>query len=66
MPPNGFSYISFLKINWKDGGILIYSVVFISTVEQSESVIHIYIFVFIFFPIVVYHRILDIVSCAVQ
>lgn len=61
MPPNGFSYISFVKINWKDGSILIYSVVFITTVQQSESVI-IYIFVFIFVPIMVYHRLLDIVS----
>ena len=43
MPPNGFSYISFLKINWKDVSILIYSVVLISTVKQSESVIHTYI-----------------------
>ena len=67
MPPNGFSYISFVKINWKDGSILIYSVVFITTVQQSESVImYIYIFVFIFVPIMVYHRMLDIVSCAIR
>ena len=48
MPPNGFSYISFLKINWKDGGILIYSVVFISTVEQSQLYTYIYSFLYSF------------------
>ena len=40
----------------------------ISTVQQSDSVIHIYTytFFFIFFSIVVYHRIVNIVPCAVQ
>ena len=36
---------------------LIYNVVLISTVQQSDSVIHIYIFFFIFFSIMVYHKI---------
>ena len=47
MSSNGFSYISFLKINFKDGSILIYSVVLIPTVKQSESVIHIYILFYV-------------------
>ena len=36
----------------------------ISAVQQSDSVIH--IFFFIFFSIMVYHRILSIIPCAVQ
>ena len=36
----------------------------ISTVQQNNSVIHICIFFFIFFSIVNYHRILNIVPCA--
>ena len=40
---------------------LIYNVVLISAIQQSGSVIHIYILFFeIFFSITVYHRILDI------
>ena len=45
--------------------LLIYNVVSISTVEQSDSVIHVYTFFFIFFSIMVYHRILNIVPCAI-
>ena len=47
---------------------LIYNVVLISAVQQSDSVIHIYIytFFFIFFSMMVYHRILNIVPCAIQ
>ena len=47
---------------------LIYNVVLISSVHQSDSVIHIYIYIFffIFFSIMVYHRILNIVPCAIQ
>ena len=45
---------------------LTYNVVFISAVQQSDSVIHIYTFFFIFFSIIFYHRILDIVPCAIQ
>ena len=41
--------------------------VLISAVQQSASVIHIYtFFFFIFFSIMVYHKILNIVLCAVQ
>ena len=43
---------------------MIYHVVLISAIKQSHSVIHIYIF-FIFFSILVYHRILNIVPCAI-
>ena len=45
---------------------LIYSVVLISAVQQSDSVIHVYTSFFIFFSIMVYPRRLDIVSCAIQ
>ena len=38
----------------------------ISAVQQSDSVIHIYTFFFIFFSITVYHRMLNIVPCAIQ
>ena len=44
---------------------LIYSVVLISAVQQSASVIHIYI-LFIFFSIMVYHQLLNIAPCATQ
>ena len=43
---------------------LTYNVVIIPAVQQSDSVIHIYTFFFIFFSIMVYHRKLNIVSCA--
>ena len=45
---------------------LIYNVVLISAVQQSDSVTHIYIFLFVFFSIMVYHRILSTVPCAIQ
>ena len=41
---------------------LIYNVVLISAIQQSGSVIHIYIFFFI----LVYPRIFNIVPCAIQ
>ena len=44
---------------------LVYNVVLISAVQQSDSVIHIHTFVFILFSIMVYHRILNIVPCAI-
>ena len=56
---------TFLK-NLFYSSIVIYSVVLISAVQQSDSVIHIYTFFFVFFSIVVYHRILNIVPCAIQ
>ena len=43
-----------------------YSVVLITAVQQTDSVIHIYTFIFIFFSIMVYYRILNIVPCAIQ
>ena len=47
-------------------GLLIYNVVLISAVQQSDSVIHIYTFFFIFFSIMLYPRVLNIVPCAIQ
>ena len=35
----------------------------ISAVQQGDSVIHLYTFFFIFFSVMVYHRILNIVPC---
>ena len=45
---------------------LIHNVVLISAVQKSDSVIHIHTFFFILFSIMVNHRILNIVHCAVQ
>ena len=45
---------------------LIYSFELISAVQQTDSVIHIYTFFFVFFSIIVYHRILNIVICDIQ
>ena len=50
----------FLKIYFTEVQ-LIYNVVLIPAVQQIDSVIHIYTFFFIFFSIMVYHRILNIV-----
>ena len=44
---------------------LIYNAV-ISAVQQSDSVIQTYTFFFIFFSMMIYPRILDIVACAIQ
>ena len=62
---------SFFKIEvW-----LIYSIVLISGVQQSDSVlslsyiyicIYIFIFLFIFFSIIAYNKILNTVPCATQ
>ena len=54
--PFKFSFIFFNVIEVE----LVYNVVLISAVQQNESVIHMYCF--IFFSIVVYHRILTIVQ----
>ena len=46
---------------------MIYNVVLISAVQQSDLYIYIYTHIlFIFFSSMVYHRILNIVPCAVQ
>ena len=45
---------------------LIYNVALISAVQQNDSVIHIYTLFFIFFSIMVYPRILNIVLCATR
>ena len=45
---------------------LIYNVVLISAVHQGDSIMHIYTFFFIFFPTMVYLRVLNIVPCAIQ
>ena len=47
--------------------MLICSVVLISTAQESDSVIHIHIYILhIFFSIMVYHRILNTAPCAIQ
>ena len=45
---------------------LVYNVVLISAVQHSDSVIHIYTFFLVFSSIMVYHRILNIVACAIR
>ena len=45
---------------------LIYNIVSISAVQQSDPVIHIYILFLMLFSIMFYHKRLDIVPCAVQ
>ena len=54
----------YFKINFI-GVKLIYNVVLVSAVQQSESVIHIYILPIIYSNMV-YHRILNIVPCVMQ
>ena len=49
---------NFIDVSW------IYNVMLISIVQQSDSII--YTFVFIFFSTMVYHRTLNIVPCAVE
>ena len=46
-------FYSLFFLHWSK---LIYNVVFISGIQQSDSVIHIYAFFFILFSIKVYHR----------
>ena len=43
-----------------------YTVLLIATVQQSDPVIHVYVYFLTFFSIMVYHQILNIVLCAVQ
>ena len=45
---------------------LIYSVVVISTVQQSDSLIHLYALFFLLFSIMACPRILNEVPCAIQ
>ena len=45
---------------------LIYDVVLITAVWQSDSVIHIHAFFFMSFSIMIYYRILNTVHCALQ
>ena len=60
---SGFIY---LFLNFFMEVQLIYNVVLISAVQQSDSVIHIYTFFFkILLSIMVYHSILNIVPCAI-
>ena len=46
--------------------LLIYNVVLVSDVEKSDSVTYMYMFFFVFFSIIVYHRILNVVTCSIQ
>ena len=54
-----FIYLYFIDIE------LIYSVMLISALQQSDSFILIYTFFFAFFSIMAYHRILNIVPCVI-
>lgn len=40
--------------------------VLISAVQQSDSVVTIYIYILIFFSVMDYHNVLNIVPCAIQ
>ena len=56
-----------LRVNINIHSYLIHNVVLISVVQQSDSVIHIqYPFFFIFFSVMVYPGILNIVPGAIQ
>ena len=44
---------------------MIYSIVLISAVQQSDSVMHICTFFFVSFSIMVYNQILNIVLCTI-
>ena len=55
-----FSLFFFIEVQ------LIFSVVLISAIQQSDSFIHIHTLFFILFSITVYRRILNIVPCALQ
>ena len=46
--------------------LLIYNVVLVAGVQQSDSGIYVYAFFFIFFSIMVYYRTLNIVPCAIK
>ena len=52
--------------NYCVGAQLVYYAVLISAVQQSASLKHVGTFCFIFFSIVVYHRLLNTVACATQ
>ena len=58
-------FFLFLKIYFIEVR-LIYNVMLISTVQQSNSVILVYIYFFIFFSITVYHKTLNIVPWVIQ
>ena len=65
VPPSGSPFL-FLK-NLSYLGIVDLNCCVISAVQQSDSVIYkyIHIYIFIFVSIMVYHRILKIVPCAI-
>ena len=45
---------------------MIYSAVLVSAIQQSDSVLHMCTLFFIFFFVMVYHRILNLVPSAIQ
>ena len=45
---------------------LTYNVMLVSAVQQNDSVIHMCALFFVFFSIMVYHKILNIVPCVIQ
>ena len=62
---SGINIFIYLFIYLFIGVELIYNVVLITAVQQSDSVTRIYI-LFQFFSIKVYYKILNIVPCAIQ
>ena len=67
--PNSF-FLFFFALNFFLTEIeLIYNVVLVSDVQQSDSVIHIYKYIYsfyMFFSIIGYYKTLSIVPCAIQ
>ena len=64
-----YFFILLLYFNFFIEVQLIYRVVLIIALQQNDSVMHIYIYIysfFRFFPIIVYYKILNIVPCAMQ
>ena len=45
---------------------LIYNVLVLGVIQQSDSILYTYMFLFIFFTTMGYYRILNIVPCATQ
>jgi len=66
-PRSGIWFVALLYLQEKTfiAVWLIYNV-FASSAQQSDSVLHMYTFFFIFFSTVIYHRILNTVPCAIQ
>lgn len=42
------------------------NVVLVSDVQKSDSVTYMFVFFFVFFSVIIYHRILNAVTCSIQ